>query len=171
MKKKIGILALILAIAMCFFTINALAGEDSGNSQMPFYENEEISPEHPDIQTEADLIEEFEEIFGEFSGPMAFVFISMFLSMFLFLPSLITMIVFIILNSNAKKKVREYEKFFGPIPQNASAYYNPDVKNAPYATQPVNPTNIPMGTAPAGNSYFLQNNANISKGGSSDEKN
>ena len=166
MKKKIGILALILAIAMSVFTISAFAeGKDNASSQMPFIDSDQISPEHPDIQTEADLIEEFEEIFGESSGPMAFVFISMFLSMFLFLPSLITMIVFIILNSNAKKKVREYEKFFGPIPQNASAYYNHNINNVPYGAQPVNPTNIPMGTAPAGNSYVPQNDINSQQGG------
>lgn len=166
MKRNLSFFALVLAVLMCFLTVGVFAvGEDTGNSQMPFYEDEEISPEHPDIQTEADLIEEFEEIFGEFSGPMAFVFISIFLSVFLFLPSLITMIVFIILNSNAKKKVREYEKFFGPIPQNASAYYNPDVKNVPYTTQPVNTTNIPMGTAPAGNPYIPQNDANNQQGG------
>jgi len=171
MKKKIGILALVLIFLMCFLTVSSFAGEDIGNSQMPFVDSDQITPEQPDIQTEEDIFEEFEEIFGEFSGPMAFVFISMFVSMLLFLPSLITMIVFIILNRNAKKKVREYEKFFGPIPQNASAYYNPDIKNAPYATQPVNPTNIPMGTAPSGNPYIPQNNENNQQGGSSDEKN
>ena len=165
MKKKIGVLALILAIAMCFFTISAFAAEDSGNSQMPFVDSDQITPEHPDIQTEADLIEEFEKMFGESSGPMAFVFISMFLSMFLFLPSLITMIVFIILNSNTKKKVREYEKFFGPIPQNASAYCNHNINNVHYGAQPVNPTNIQMGTAPAGNSYVPQNDINSQQGG------
>ena len=165
MKKKIEILAIILAIVMCFFTISAFAGENSGNSQMPFVDSDQITPEHPDIQTEADLIEEFEEVFGESSGPMAFVFISMFLSMFLFVPSLITMIVFIILNSNTKKKVREYEKFFGPITQNASAYCNHNINNVPYGAHPVNPTNIPMGTAPAGNSYVPQNDINSQQGG------
>ena len=165
MKKKIGFLAIVLAIAMCFFTISTFAGEDSGNSQMPFVDSDQITPEHPDIQTEADLFEEFEEVFGESSGPMAFVFISMFLSMFLFLPSLITMIVFIILNSNTKKKVREYERFFGPIPQNTPQYYNPDINNIHYGTQPVNPTNTPMGTAPAGNPYMPQNDINDQQGG------
>ena len=57
MKKKIGVLALILAIAMCFFTISAFAGDDKTSSQMPFVESEQVAPEFPDIQTEADLIE------------------------------------------------------------------------------------------------------------------
>lgn len=162
MKRKFGIFTLILVIAISFFTISAFAGEDTGNSQMPFVDSEEVSPEFPDVQTEADLIEEFEKVFGEFSGPMAFVFISMFTSMLLFLPSLITMIVFIILNRNAKKKIKEYEKFFAPIPQNASAYY---VNNVPYGAQPVNPINISIGTAPVGNPYAVKNDLNNQQGG------
>ena len=108
MKKKIGILTLVIAIAMCFFTISAFAiSEENRNSQMPFVDSDQISPEYPDVQTEADLMEDFEEIFGDFSGPMLFFAISMFASTFLFLPALITMIVFIVLNNSTKKKIRE----------------------------------------------------------------
>ena len=79
MKKKIGILVLILTITMFFFTINAFAiSEENRNSQMPFVDSEEISPEFPDVQTESDLFEDFEDVFGEFSGPMTFFFISIF---------------------------------------------------------------------------------------------
>ena len=165
MKRKIGILALILAIAMCFFTIGAFAGENSGNSQMPFVDPDEISPEHPEIQTEADLVEEFEEIFGDLGGGMLFFSISVILSTLLFFPALVLMIVFIILNSNTKKKIKEYERFFGPVPQNAPTYYNPNINNIPYGAQQVNPTGSPMGTAPVGNPYIPQNDINNYQGG------
>ncbi len=160
MKKKIGILALVLAVLMCFLTIGAFAtGEDSGNSQMPFVDSDQITPEHPDVETEADLMEEFEEVFGDLGGGMMFCFISMMLGSILFFPSLVIMIVFIILNSNAKKKVREYERFFGPVPQNSQGYYNSNT-NMAYQGQPINPTGTPMGTAPVGNPYIPQNDIN-----------
>lgn len=166
MKKKIGILVLILTITMFCFTINAFAiSEENRNSQMPFVDSEEISPEFPDVQTESDLFEDFEDVFGEFSGPMTFFFISIFMSGFLFFPALVTMIVFIILNSNIKKKVREYERFFGPLPENRENYYNPYINNIPYGMQPVNPKNVPMGIAPAGNQYVSQNDVNNQQGG------
>ena len=87
------------------------------------------------------------------------------MSGFLFFPAIVTMIVFIILNSNTKKKVREYERFFGPLHEIKGNYYNPYVNNAPYGAQPVNPANIPMGTAPAGNRYVPQNDVNNQQGG------
>ncbi len=171
MKKKIGILALVLAIVMCFFTISAFAaGDENGNFQMPFSDSEQVTPEHPDIQTEVDLFEEFEEVFGDLGGEMVFLMLSITLSIFLFFPALVLMIVFIIFNNNTKKKVREYERFFGPLPENKGNYYNPYVNNAPYGTQPVNPSNIPIGTAPAGNQYIPQNDVNNQQGGQSDEK-
>ncbi len=166
MKRKVGILALVLSILMCFFTISAFAaGNKNGNSQMPFSGSEQVTPEHPDIQTESDLFEDFKDVFGEFSGPMTFFFISMFMSGFLFFPALVTMIVFIILNSNTKKKVREYERFFGPLPENRENYYNHYIYNTPYGTQTVNPKNVPMGTAPAGNQNVPQNDVNNQQGG------
>ena len=125
MKKKIGILALILAIAMCFFTISAFAGEDSGNSQMPFVDSEQISPEHPDVQTEADLMEDFEEIFGEGGAKIFGVSMVGALFMSLFLPALVVVIVFGVLNGKTKKKIKEYERFFGPVPQKMPNTYTP----------------------------------------------
>lgn len=166
MKKKIVILALILAIAMSVFTISAFAeGKDNASSQMPFVDSEQISPEHPDVQTEADLFEEFEEIFGEQGGKMAGIVIMVFITMLLFFPSLVVMIIFIVLNSNTKKKLREYERFFGPAPQNTTRYYNQNTYNPNYQSQAVNPTGAPMGTAPAGNPYVPQYDVNNQQGG------
>lgn len=165
MKKKIGILALILAIAMCFFTINAFAEEDNGISQMPFVDSDQSSPEHPDIETETDLFEEFEEVFGE-GGEEFFIAVvigTLFSS--LFFPALIIVIVFAVLNSNLKKKIKEYERFFGPVPQNAQSYYNPNVNNMAYQSQSVNPTGAHMGTTPVGNPYIPQNDINNQQGG------
>lgn len=90
----------------------------------------------------------------------------MMLGSILFFPSLVIMIVFIILNSNIKKKVREYERFFGPMSNNSPRYYNPNMNNMAYQSQPVNPTGTPMGTAPAGNPYVPQNDINNQQGGS-----
>lgn len=164
MKKKIGIFALILAIAMCFFTISAFAGEDSGNSQMPFVDSDQITPEHPDIQTEADLIEEFEEMFGEGSGKILSVAMVGVFFMSLFIPALITVIVFGVLNGKTKKKIKEYERFFGPIPQFSPSQYYPQM-NVPNVAPSVNFTGAQMGTAPAGNPYIPQNDVNNQHGG------
>lgn len=166
MKRKLSFLAIVLVVLMCFLTIGAFAADDSGNSQMPFVDSDQITPEHPDVQTETDLIEEFEETFGDMGGGMIFCFISMMLGSILFFPSLVIMIVFIILNSNIKKKVREYERFFGPMSNNSPRYYNPNMNNMAYQSQPVNPTGTPMGTAPAGNPYVPQNDINNQQGGS-----
>ena len=163
MKKKIGILALILAIAMCFFTISAFAGDDNASSQMPFVESEQITPEFPDVQTEADLMEEFEEMFGEGGAKIFTVAMVGAVFMSLFLPALAVVIIFGVLNGKTKKKIKEYERFFGTIPQNISNTYNPNPYN--YQSQPVNTTNAPMGTAPAGNAYIPQNDVNNQQGG------
>lgn len=166
MKRKLSIFALILAVLTCFLTVSAFAiSEESGNSQMPFVDADEITPEFPDVQTEADLFEEFEEVFGEQGGKMMGMVIMLFISMFLFLPSLVVMIIFIVLNSNTKKKIREYERFFGPASQNTLRYYNQNSYNPNYYEQSVNPTNAPMGTAPTGNFYAPQNDVNNQQGG------
>ena len=162
MKKKIGILALVLAIAMCFFTISAFAGEDSGNSQMPFVDSEQISPEHPDVQTEADLMEDFEEIFGEGGAKIFGVAMVGALFISIFLPALVVVIVFGVLNGKTKKKIKEYERFFFFFPQKMPNTYNPNPYN--YQSQPVNTTNAPMGTAPAGD-YVPQSDVNNQQGG------
>ncbi len=167
MKKKIGILALVLAVLMCFLTVGAFAtGEDSGNSQIPFVDSDEITPEYPDVQTEADLFEEFEKMFGEGSGKILSIAMFGVFFMSLFFPALITVIVFGILNGKTKKKIKEYERFFGPVPQSVPTYYNPNINNTPYAATPVNPTGVPMGTAPTGNTYTPQNDVNNQQGGS-----
>ncbi len=170
MKKKIGILALVLALLMCFFTISAFAGEDNRNSKMPFVDSDQITPEYPEIQTEDALMEEFERMFGEGGGKVLIVTMIGAFFMSLFFPALVIVIVFGVINSKTKKKIKQYEKFFGPVPQNAPTYYNPNVNNTPYAATPVNPTGVPMGTTPAGNSYIPQNEINNQQGGSSDEK-
>lgn len=167
MKRKISVFALVLAVLMCFLTVSVFAaGEDNGYSQMPFVDADEISPEHPDIQTEADLFEEFEEVFGEDSGTfMIAVIVGTLFSSLLFFPAVVVAIVFAVLNSNMKKKIKEYERFFGPVPQNAQRYYNSNVNRMAYQSQPVNPTGAPMGTTPVGNPYIPQNDINNQQGG------
>ena len=118
MKKKIGFLALFIAILMCFFTVSAFAaGDENGNSQMPFVDSEEILPEFPDVQTETDIFEEFEEVFGEDSGAFVIAIIIGSLFSVLFFPAVIVIVIFAILLNNAKKELKEYERFFGPAPQ------------------------------------------------------
>lgn len=165
MRKKIGIFALVLAVLMCFLTISSIAiSEENGNSQMPFVDSDEITPEHPDIQTEDEAMEVFEEMFGE-NGVVIFA-VAMVggLFMSLFFPALVVVIVFGVLNSNTKKKIKEYERLFGFIPQNAPRYYNSN--NMAYQRQTINPTGSPMGTAPVGNPYVPQNDINNQQGGS-----
>ncbi len=169
MKKKIGILALILALLLCFLTISVFAGEDIGNSQMPFVDSDQITPEHPDIQTEDALMEEFEKMFGDSGGKILIVTLIGTLFMSLFFPALIITIVFGVLNSKTKKKVKEYERFFGSVSQNTPAKYISNVNNAPYTVPPVNPTGVPMGTTPLGNTYISQNDLNKQQGGQFDE--
>ena len=164
MKKKIGIFFLVFTIATTFLTLGAFAeGKDNVSSQMPFVDSEQISPEHPDIQTESDLMEEFEEMFGEGGAKIFAVAMVGAVFMALFLPALASVIVFGVLNGKTKKKIKEYERFFGPIPQNISNTYNPNSYN--YQSQFVNTTNVPMGTAPAGD-YVPQSDVNNQQGGS-----
>lgn len=165
MKKKIGILALVLAIVMCFFTISAFAREDNASSQMPYVESDEISPEFPDVQTEADSIEEFEEMFGEGSGKILSVAMVGVFFMSLFIPALVTVIVFGVLNGKTKKKIKEYERFFGPISKYSPSQYSSNINGVPYGATPVNPTGAPMGAAPVGNTYIPQNDVNNQQGG------
>lgn len=171
MKRKISICALVLAVLMCFLTVSAFAAtEDNASSQMPFVETDEISPEYPDIQTEEDAMEVFEDMFGEGGGVIFVVAMIGVLSMSLFLPALVLVIVFGVLNSKTKKKVKKFERFFVPVPQNAPRNYIPNTNNVAYQGQPVNPTGAPMGTAPAGNPYVPQNDINNQQGGSFNEK-
>ena len=132
---------------------------------MPFVDAEEISPEFPDVQTEGDLMEEFEAMFGENSGKILGVTMAGAFTMSLFLPALVVVIIFGVLNSKTKKKIKEYERFFSSVPQNAPITYNNGSYNGNYYSQPVNPTNAPMGNAPTGN-YVPQGDVNNQQGGS-----
>ncbi len=164
--KKIGILALFLAVLMCFLTIGAFAGSNKGSSQMPFVDSDQIAPQYPEIQTEDEFMEEFEKVFGESGKVILGVTILGIAVATLFLPCLVLVIIFAVLNSKAKKKIREYERFFGPLPQNSSVYYNQNYSNNPYyGTQPVNTMNTPMGTQPIGNTYVPESNQNNWQGG------
>lgn len=165
MKRKILISAIILAVLACFLTVGVFAAEDGVSSQMPFVDAEEISPEFPDVQTEGDLMEEFEAMFGENSGKILGVTMAGAFTMSLFLPALVVVIIFGVLNSKTKKKIKEYERFFGSVPQNAPNTYNSGYYNMNYQSQPVNPTNVPMGNAPTGN-YVPQGDINNQQGGS-----
>ena len=163
MKKKIGILALILAFTMCFFTIVAFAGEDNASSQMPFVDSEQISPQYPNAQTEGDLMEEFEKMFGEGSGKILSIAMVGVFFMPLFIPALTVVIVFSVLNGKTKKKIKEYERFFGPVHKNMPNTYNLNAYN--YQSQHVNTITAPMGTAPLGD-YVPQSDVNNQQGGS-----
>ena len=165
MKRKILISAIILAVLSCFLTVGVFAAEDNAASQMPFVDAEEISPESPSVQTEGDLMEEFEAMFGEGSDKILSVAMIGVFVMPLFIPALIVVIVFAVLNGKAKRKIKEYERFFGPVPQNTPVTYNNGSYNGNYYTQPVNPTNAPLGNAPAGN-YIPQGDINNQQGGS-----
>ena len=124
MKRKLSIFALVLAVLTCFLTVNAFAAEDGVSSQMPYVETEEILPEYPVVTPEGDLMEEFEEMFGENGGKILGVAMVGAFTMSLFLPALVIVIIFGVLNSKTKKKIKEFERFFGPVPQNAPNTYS-----------------------------------------------
>lgn len=165
MKRKLSILVFIMVAIICFLMIDAFAAEEIENSQMPFIETEEIAPEYPDVTTEGDLAEEFEKMFGEGSDKILSVAMVGMFVMPLFLPALIVVIVLAVLNGKAKKKIKDYERFFGSVPQSALNTYNYSYYNENYQSQPVNPTNAPMGNAPVG-SYVPQGDINNQQGGS-----
>lgn len=165
MKRKILISAIILAVLSCFLTVGAFAAEDGVSSQMPFVDAGEISPEYPTVQTEGDLMEEFEAMFGENGGKILGVAMVGAFTMSLFLPALVVVIIFGVLNSKTKKKIKEFERFFGSVPQNVPITYNNGSYNGNYYSQPVNPTNAPMGNASVGN-YVPQGDVNNQQGGS-----
>lgn len=148
MKRKIAIFSLVLAVLMCFMTVSAFAEESIG-TPIPYAETEEIIPEYPDIQTGEDLEAFYEELFGENGAELLGVAVIATLFATLFFPALVLVIVFGVLNSKTKKKIKEYERSFGAVPQNipnaVPNYYNP---NTVYQNQPVNPNNAPMGTNP-----------------------
>ncbi len=135
MKRKVFISVIILTVLMSFLTLGVFAGEDNASSQMPFVESEQITPEYPDVQTEGDLMEEFEAMFGEGSDKILSIAMVGVFVMPLFIPALIVAIVFAVLNGKTKKKIKEYERFFGPVPQNAPNTYNPGYYNGNYAPQ------------------------------------
>ena len=173
MKKRLLITTLILAILACFLTVGVFATEDNISSEMPFVvEDEDIMPEYPVVESEDDALAYFEEIFGE-NGEKFFNLVMVGATvMSLFFPLLIVVIVFGVLNRKTKKKIKEYEKFFGPVPQNAPNAYNPSYCNTqayqPYSAnsnfqQPTGSAQQ-MGCTPAGN-YVPQGNNN-QQGGS-----
>ncbi len=166
MNKKFGILAIVLTVLMCFLSISVFAaGDDMENSQMPFVDSEQISPNHPEIQTEEDFMEDFENLFGNGGEEFFIATVAGILFSFLFFPGIVLVVVFAVLNSKTKKKIKDYERFFGPLSGKQSAYYNQNMYNAPYGSQPVNSTGAPMGTIPTGNIYIPQNDVNNQQGG------
>lgn len=153
MKRKAVILALVFSFIFCFFAVTAFA-EDSGNV-LPFAENEEIMPVNPELEYgEEDLEEFYEELFGESAGVMLAAVISMMISMLLFVPALVVMIIFLVLNGKTKRKVKDYERMFGGAPYAPAGVISNQygAPAGPYQYQPqvnsVNTTYSPLGTAP-----------------------
>lgn len=150
--KKTVILSLVLALVVCFCTVTAFASAD-GNSALPYTQWEEAVPSNPELEySDEDLNAVIEEMFGENSGILMAATICITISFLLFVPALVLMIVFIVLNSKTKKKLREYERAFGVLPQNAIGVIpNQPVQNMTYSNQPINNAGVPYGANPAQN--------------------
>lgn len=147
--KKAVILSLVLALVLCFFGVTAFAGADA-NSELPQTWSGP-APVYPELEYgDEDVDAALEEIFGENSGILMAATICLMISFLLFVPSLVVMIVFIVLNSKTKKKLREYERAFGILPDNHTGFmpYQP-VQNMPYANQPINNPGVPYGASTA----------------------
>ena len=95
--KKAVILSLVLALVLCFFGVTAFAGADA-NSELPQTWSGP-APVYPELEYgDEDVDAALEEIFGENSGILMTATICLMISFLLFVPSLVFMIVFIILN-------------------------------------------------------------------------
>lgn len=131
MKKSVKLLALLLSLAVIagLFTV-CVAAADNEVSALPFGDYS---------YTEEFGEEELEEIFGDGSTAAfsAFVY-SLVFSFLLFLPSLIVMIVFIVLNSKQKKKLEKYCMLYGNLPPEKTDY-PPNAYNGTYNTANFNP--------------------------------
>lgn len=165
MKRKIGILALVLVLVMSLFTVTAFAEENF--SPLPYSQEEALE----DFGT---VDEYYEDMFGEASDTVLGAVLCMFICFFLFIPLVVTMIILIVMNSKTKKKLREYKFIYGEIsdipryPQNNYGYapyqQEPPVTPVQPVTQPnVMPDVSPMGVNPSG--IVPQGNENIQQGG------
>lgn len=122
MKRFVKILALLLSLTVIGGLLTVcVAAADKEVSAIPFGDYS---------YTEEFGEEEFEEIFGDGSTAAfsAFVYALGF-SLLLFLPSLVVMIVFIVLNSKQKRKLEKYCMIYGDLPPDKNDYrpnpYNP----------------------------------------------
>ena len=174
MKKRLLITALLISALMCILTVGVFAAEENAPSQMPYFDVDDVVPENPEVEMDEGIMEMYEELFGEHASKIYAVTMAGATCISLFFPLLIITIVLGVMNSRAKKKIKEYQRFFGPVPQGAPASYNPNTYNPnpacnPYNynnyQQPVNTSNTPMGSAPVGN-YATQVNENNQQGGS-----
>lgn len=118
MKKKALIFALVLSLLFSVFSVSSFAAGNIGEV-IPFEGDEEIAPVNPELEYGGEFDEVFElyeELFGEAGKIMLIlVFVAFFFSS-LFVPALVVMIVFIVLNRRARKGIDEYERIF--------VYYN-----------------------------------------------
>lgn len=172
MKKRLLLTSVIIAALMCLLTVGVFAAGENAPSQMPYFDVEEVIPENPEVETEEGIMDMYEELFGEHAAKIYAVTMAGAACISLFFPLLIITIVLGVMNSRTKKKIKEYQRFFGPMPQNAPVLYNQNTYNpngynsySAYNQQPVNTAAAPMGSAPVGN-YIPQGNENNQQGGS-----
>lgn len=132
MKKFTAIVSLAVALLLCLGTVGVFAASEAS----AVADGDTL---YSDYYFADESVEEiFEEMLGEGAVKLLPVVMVAAVCMLLFIPALIVMIVFIVLNSKTKKKLREYERLYGDVPD-GSRLYNPN--NGQFGSAPFIPTN------------------------------
>ena len=136
MNKKAVIFVLVLSLLFSVFSVSSFAAEKVG-SVIPFEGDEEIAPVNPELEYGGEFDEVFElyeELFGEAGKAMLILVLAAFFFSSLFVPALVVMIVFIVLNRRARKEIDEYERIFvyyNVIDMKDQVFGNPNLSRVP----------------------------------------
>lgn len=156
MKKVSLILSLVLTLLLAFGTVTAFAN-GAEIEEIPYnFETE-------DIYADEDINEMLESVFGEFGEEIIGLAVISSMCLLLFVPVLVVMIVFIVLNSKTKKKIREYQNLQLYAPVNVSGIFSQsgNFQNPP----PVNVTPEPAGNNPVDYQNTVPKNNSNEQGG------
>lgn len=123
MKKFASVVFLVIVISLFLGAVVAFAG----SADMA----EELIPGYGDIydfsfegSTDDEIGAMVEEIIGEGADELLPLVLASSFCILAFVPVLTVMIIFIVLNSKTKKRIREYENIYGPVPDNSQMLPN-----------------------------------------------
>ncbi len=158
MKKFASIISLVIVIVLSLGAVVAFAGSaDTAEDLIPGY-GDIYDFSSGEGTTEEMLDSILEELIGEGADELLPLVIVSSFCMFAFVPVLMVMIIFIVLNSKTKKKIREYENIYGPVPDNSQMIpkqYQNGGNAYGYGAYNTNPGAVENHSVP---SYIPQNN-------------